>query len=148
MQKWSTIKIQVEEVFKFSRVLDIASVLLVIVGIMGIVYGLQDIFLLAPLEGAFNPNELDKRELTMQFGGLYMLSLGLSLCITAMLPYRKGEKWSWYMILITFGLALLGQLALVYIGANLLPAYYLPASIILVVLWIVGLILPIKEFFR
>ena len=115
---------------EFSRVLNIASALLVIVGIMGVVYGLQDIFI-GPLESALYPQG-DKLTLTYQFAGLYLLSLSLSLCIISFIPYRKGEKWAWYMILVIFGFALLGQLALVYTGTNLLPEYYLPASIILV----------------
>lgn len=129
-----------------SRIHNVASGILIIVGIVGIFYGLQDI-LIGPIDGSIVSNG-DKLKLTYQFAGLYMLCLSLSLCITSLFPYREGKKWAWYMILIVFGSALLGQLVFVYIGGNLLPAYYLPASIILVILLSVGLLLPIKEFFR
>ena len=130
---------------EFSRVLNVASALLVIVGIMGVIFGLQDI-LIGPVESALY-TQGDKLTLTYQFAGLYLLSLSLSLCIISLLPYRKGEKWAWYTVLVTFGFALLGQLVLVYIGTDLLPSYYLPASIIILIIWLSGLLLPVKEFF-
>ena len=77
---------------EFSRVLNVASALLVIVGIMGVIFGLQDI-LMGPVESALYPQG-DKLTLTYQFAGLYLLSLSLSLCIISLLPYRKGEKWA------------------------------------------------------
>ena len=139
-----------------SRVLNVASALLFIVAIFGVVFGLQ-LLVLAPLEAevgvteseirAFNPNVLDKLTLTHRFEGLYMLSLSLALCFISLAPFRKGEKWAWYLTLGTFGLALVGQVILTYMGTNFLAAFYLPAAIILVILWIVGLILPVKEFF-
>lgn len=135
-----------KEVINISRIMNIGSIILIIVGIVGVFYGLQDI-LIGPINGSISSNG-DKLKLTYQFAGLYMLCLSLGLCITSLFPYRKGKKWAWYTTLIVFGLALLGQLTLVYIGGNLLPEYYLPASIILVILWLVGLLLPIKEFFR
>ena len=139
-----------------SRVLNVASALLFIVAIFGVVFGLQ-LLVLAPLEAevgvteseirAFNPNVLDKLTLTHRFEGLYMFSLSLALCFISLVPFRKAEKWAWYLTLGTFGLALVGQVILTYMGTNFLAAFYLPAAIILVILWIVGLILPVKEFF-
>ena len=141
---------------EFSIVLNVASALLFIVAIFGVVFGLQ-LLVLAPLEAevgateseirAFNPNVLDKLTLTHRFEGLYMLSLSLVLCFISLVPFRKAEKWAWYLTLGTFGLALVGQVILTYMGTNFLAAFYLPAAIILVILWIVGLILPVKEFF-
>ena len=141
---------------EFSRVLNVESALLFIVAIFGVVFGLQ-LLVLAPLEAevgvteseirAFNPNVLDKLTLTHRFEGLYMLSLSLVLCFISLVPFRKGEKWTWYLTLGTFGLALVGQVILTYMGTNFLAAFYLPAAILLVILWIVGLVLPVKEFF-
>ena len=142
---------------EFSRVLNVASVLLFVVAIFGVVFGLQ-LLVLAPLEGdvfgvtessvrAFNPDLMDKITLIHRSEGLYMLSLSLVLCFISLVPFRKGEKWAWYLTLGTFGLALVGQVILTYIGANVLADFYLPASILLVILWIVGLVLPVKEFF-
>ena len=45
------------------------------------------------------------------------------------------------------GIALIGQLVLVYIAGNLLPAYMLPFNIVLIVLWLIGIVLPVKEVF-
>ena len=142
---------------EFSIVLNVASALLFIVAIFGVVFGLQYL-VLAPLEGevfgvtesqvrAFNPSLLDKITLIHRFDGLYMLSLSLAFCFISLVPFRKGEKWAWYLTLGIFGLALVGQVILTYMGANVLAEFYLPASILLVILWIVGLVLPVKEFF-
>ena len=136
--------------------MNVESALLFIVAIFGVVFGLQ-LLVLAPLDAevgvteseirAFNPNVLDKLTLTHRFEGLYMFSLSLALCFISLVPFRKAEKWAWYLTLGTFGLALVGQVILTYMGTNFLAAFYLPAAIILVILWIVGLILPVKEFF-
>lgn len=140
-----------------SRVLNVASALIVIVGLIGVVYALQSLFLSPVDEGllgvtvseirAFNPNVMDFLTLIYRFSGLYMFGVTLSSITIAMLPYRKAQKWAWFYELIVGGLALIGQLAIVYIGAALLPSYFLPFNAVLVVLWIVGLILPAEEFF-
>ncbi len=140
-----------------SRVLNIASALIAIVDIIGVVYALQNLFLIPIDEGllgvtvsqirAFNPNVMDQITLLYQFMGLYMFGTTSSAAIIALLPYRKGEKWAWYTQLVIGGIALFGQLVLVYIAGNLLPAYMLPFNIILIILWLIGIILPIKEFF-
>jgi hypothetical protein len=141
-----------------SRILTVASALLFIVAIFGVVFGLQ-LLVLAPLEGeafgvtesqirAFNPDLMDKITLIHRSEGLYMLSLSLALCFVSLVPFRKGEKWAWYLTLGIFGLALVGQAILTYMGANVLAAFYLPAAILLVIFWLVGLLLPVKEFFR
>jgi hypothetical protein len=145
-------------VIEFSRVLNIASALLFIVAIFGVVFGLQ-LLVLAPLEGeafgltesqirAFNSDLMDKITLIHRSEGLYMLSLSLAMCFISLVPFRRGEKWAWYLTLGIFGLALVGQAILTYMGTNVLADFYLPASILLVILWIAGLVLPIKEFFK
>jgi hypothetical protein len=141
-------------VIEFSRVLNVASALIFIVAIIGVVYALQD--LLVPIDEellgvtvsqirAFNQNVMDQITLLYQFTGLYMLGTTSTSAIIALIPYRKGEKWAWYTQLVIGGIALFGQLILVYIAANLLPAYFMPLSIILIILWLVGIILPAKE---
>jgi len=140
-----------------STILNVASALLFVVAIFGVVFGLM-LLVLAPLEGeafgvtesqvrAFNSDLMDKITLVHRSEGLYMLSLSLVLCFVSLVPFRKGEKWAWYLTLGTFGLALVGQAILTYIAANVLAEFYLPAAILLVILWIVGLLLPVKEFF-
>jgi hypothetical protein len=140
------------------RILNIASALLFIIGIVGMIYGLQELFLVAYLDeeligvtaseiGAFSQNLLDSIKLKSHFEGLYMLSTALFFCVISLIPYRKGEKWAWYAMLVIGGLAIFGQLTLIYIGvARVVSAsYLLPLAIVIVILWIIGLALPAKE---
>ncbi len=125
--------------------------------VIGIVYALQNLFLVPIDEGllgvtvsqirAFNPNVFNQINLLFQFTGLYMFGTTSSAAIIALLPYRKGEKWAWYTQLVIGGIALIGQLVLVYIAGNLLPAYMLPFNVVLIILWLIGIFLPIKELF-
>jgi hypothetical protein len=62
-----------------------------------------------------------------------------------LIPFRKGEKWAWYTAFITGGIALIGQTILLYNTGSAMDAIYLPSSIILVLLWIVGIALSSKE---
>ncbi|MEJ2281503.1 MAG: hypothetical protein P8X97_06285 [Candidatus Bathyarchaeota archaeon] len=139
-----------------SKNLDIAAGLIAIVDIIGIIYALQDF--LVPIDEAllgvtvtqiraFNPNVLNQITLLFQFTGLYMFGTTSMAAIIALLPYRKGEKWAWYTQLVIGGIALIGQLVIVYIAGNLLPSYMLPFNIVLIILWLIGIILPVKEFF-
>ena len=141
-----------------NRILNVASALLFIVGILGMIYGLQELFLFAYLDeellgvtaseiSAFNQNLLDSIKLKSHFEGLYMLSTALIFCVLSLIPYRKGEKWAWYTALSIGGLAIFGQLVLIYIGVEkvISASYLLPLAILMVILWIVGLALPAKE---
>jgi len=141
-----------------SRILNVGSALLFIVGIAGMIYGLQELFLFAYLDeeligvtaseiGAFNQNLLDSIKLKSHFEGLYMLSTALIFCVISLIPYRKGEKWAWYTLSVIGGLAVFGQIILIYIGVAgaISPSYLLPLAIVIVTLWIVGLALPAKE---
>ena len=142
------------------RILNVASALLFIVGIAGMIYGLQELFLFAYLDeeligvtaseiSAFNQNLLDSIKLKSHFEGLYMLSTALVFSVVSLIPYRKGEKWAWYTALGIGGLTILGQLVLIYIGvAKVISAsYLLPLAMIMVILWLVGIVLPVKKIF-
>jgi hypothetical protein len=144
-------------VIEFSRILNVASVLVLIPAITGVLFGLMNL-LLVPIEEellgvtvsqirAFNPNLKDQMTLLYQFTGLYLTVTALSSVVIALIPFRKGEKWGWYSQLVLGGIALIGQFVLIYSNGTLLPAYYLPLSIILIIIWLVGIILPVKEFF-
>jgi hypothetical protein len=144
-------------VIEFSRVLNVGSALLFIVAIMGVLYGLM-FLLFVPIEEellgvtvseirAFNTNVMDTITMESQLTGLYLLVTSLSGCFIVLIPYRRGEKWAWYQQLLITGLGLFGQFILIYIGSALLPAYYLPVAIILIILWLVGIVLPVKEIF-
>lgn len=122
---------------------------------MAVLFGLMNLFLVPVEEGllgvtvseirAFNPNVMDQITHLYQFTGLYLLATGLSSVVIALIPYRWGEKWAWYTQLVVGGLALFGQFIIVYIGSALLPAFYLPLAIILIILWLVGMVLPVKK---
>jgi hypothetical protein len=143
-------------VIKLSKKLDIAAGLIAIVDVIGIIYALQDF--LVPIDEvllgvsvsqirAFNPNVLNQITILFQFTGLYMFGTTSMAAIIALLPYRKGEKWAWYTQLVIGGIALIGQLVIVYIAGNLLPSYMLPFNVVLIIFWLIGIFLPIKEFF-
>jgi hypothetical protein len=144
------------EVIKLSKKLDMAAGLIAIVDVIGIIYALQDF--LVPIDEvllgvsvsqirAFNPNVLNQITILFQFTGLYMFGTTSMAAIIALLPYRKGEKWAWYTQLVIGGIALIGQLVIVYIAGNLLPSYMLPFNVVLIIFWLIGIFLPIKEFF-
>jgi hypothetical protein len=144
------------EVIDMSRVLNIAAALIAIVDIIGIVYALQN--LTVPLdEGllgvtvsqirAFNSNVMEQITHLYQFTGLYMFGVTSTAAIIALIPFRKGEKWAWYTQLVIGGIALIGQLVIVYMAGVLLPAYMLPFNVLLIVLWLIGIVLPVKEVF-
>ena len=147
------------EVIRLGRILNVASALLFIVAIFGLVFGLLYMFA-NPLEGktlevteseirAFSSDFMDVFTLVHRAEGLYTFCLSLTLCFVSLVPFRKGQKWAWYFTLVVFGIALVGQAVFTYIyGRYVLAEYYLPAAIFLVILWLVGLLLPIKEFFK
>ncbi len=142
-----------------SRILNVASGLLFIVGIIGFLHGLQILLLAGSVnEGlfgvtisqirAFSPNLMNEITVLQQFEGLYLLGMALFFCVMSLMPYRKGEKWAWYSMLVIGGLALILQVILIYTGLAVMASYDLPAALVLVILWAIGTVLPAKEFFR
>ena len=110
------------EVIDLGRRLNVASVVLLIVGTVGELYGLQELFLLAPLDemllgmtaseiGVIGQNLLDHMKLESQLKGLYVLSTALIFCVIFLIPFRRG-KWAWYTALIVGGLMCPGKLFL------------------------------------
>ena len=116
-----------------SRMLTVASVLILVGTIMAIMLGLQELFTKTTLDG--------------QFSGFYLFGCGLFFTPIALIPFRRGEKWAWYTALIAGGIALVGQLVLVYMAGSALDSMYLPASIILVLLWAIAIAISAKEIF-
>ena len=114
-----------------SRILNIASILILIGTILAMILGLTELFTKTTMEG--------------QFSGFYLFGCGMFFTPIALIPFRKGEKWAWYTALVAGGIALIGQTILVYNAGSAMDAIYLPSSIILVLLWIVGIALPAKE---
>ncbi len=118
---------------RLSRVLAVASVLILVGTVMAILLGLMQLFTKTTVEG--------------QFSGFYLFGCGLFFTPIALVPFRKGEKWAWYTALGAGGIALVGQLALVYLAGSALESVYLPASAMLVAMWFVAIALSAKEIF-
>jgi ABC-type transport system involved in cytochrome c biogenesis permease component len=116
-----------------SRIMVVATTLIVIGTILAILLGLQELFTKTTLDG--------------QFSGFYLFGCGLFFTPIALIPFRKGEKWAWYTALLAGGIALIGQLLLVYLAGTSLDAMLLPSSIILVVMWGVAIGISAKPVF-
>jgi len=98
----------------------------------------------------FNPKLMKAIELVVQIRGLYLLVFALFWAVISLIPYRKGEKWAWFALLIIGIIWLSGYLIFVNIGVTqgiYLSSWITPATVWLI-LWIVGLALPFKECFK
>lgn len=126
-----------------SKTLTIASALLFIVGAWNILGGLWALFLSTgylemwmKMYGATN-SYTDFMIHMNKIYGLHTLGIGLFVCVISLIPFRKAEKWAWYTILVIGGILMLGML--------ILWTPHAPISMIFVILWIVGLVLPYKQ---
>jgi hypothetical protein len=143
-----------------SRSLMVAVVLLLIFGGWGMMEGVICLFLpeyylemwipmmneeLRPASvteiDALGQNLLEFMTFTTQMLGMVMLLATLLWCVITLIPYRKGEKWSWYALLVMGGFYVCGMLILSYVGMS----SHILFGIILALLWIVGIVLPAKE---
>ena len=141
--------------------INVGSVLLFSLGILGVLSGLWRI-LLPSLTNLFQPTLYIDEEFLgvtvsqirdfspklmvviqnlIQTVGLYLLIAALSICFISILPYRKGEKWAWYAVLVLGGTFMIGGSILFITTYSVLGIL----DITLVILWIVGLALPAKE---
>ena len=116
-----------------SRILLVSTALILVGTIMAIIVGLIDLSTKTTVDG--------------QLSGFYLFGCGLFFTPIALIPFRKGEKWAWYTALISGGIALVGQLILAYFAGSALPSFAFPASIMLVVLWLVGITLSASDIF-
>ena len=143
-----------------SRRLNVASALLVIIGILLLFEGLMALFLPETTLGDWIPgmneelrpptvseirglgqNLLDFMTYKIQWFGLVVLFFSLLWIVISLIPYRKGEKWAWYSMLVIGGFTVFGSFVLSYIGET----SQAPVFLVLVILWIVALALPAKE---
>ena len=93
--------------------------------------------------GALGQNLLEFMTFTTQMLGLVMLFATLLFCVVVLVPYRKGEKWAWYATLVIGGIYVAGALTLTYVGMT----SHAPVSVVMALLWIVGVALPAREIF-
>ena len=142
-----------------SRSLLVAIVLL---GIIGMWFGLESLMMIFTPESylemwipmmneglrpmtvseisALGQNLLEFMTFTTQMLGLVGLFATLLFFVVIMTPYRKGEKWAWYAILVIGGIYFFGGLILTYIGMT----SHALVSILMIILWLVGVALPAK----
>ena len=95
---------------------------------------------------ASSPRHAGMYIITKKLFGVLMLLISLLILIITRKSYSKGEKWSWYALLIT-GTMLWGSL----IGYRFVIGYVAPSIVtfvIGVILFVVGIALPAKEFLR
>jgi hypothetical protein len=138
-----------------SRSLNIGAALLFVTTVIGIVVALQYLFTV-PFDEAllgstlaqirsFNANVMDTMTLVARLSGLYLLTTALLGIFILALPFRKGEKWAWYAVLVVIGLGLFGQFALIYAAGALMASYIMPIAVLLIVFWAAGLAVSAKE---
>jgi hypothetical protein len=141
-----------------SRKLDVASALLFIFGVWLLLEGLMALLSTEyyldmwigmmneewrppPVSEIDDPKLLNFMTFTTHSYGFNALFGGLLFCVMSLIPYRKGEKWAWYAMLVIGGIMSFGMLLGTYVGMT----SHLPVTLILVILWIAGLALPAKE---
>ncbi len=140
------------------KAIYIGLVLLFITVIIGLVIALQYLFM-PPFDEsrlgssldqirAFNPKVLDTMTLNARLSGLYLLTTALLGAFMLALPFRKGEKWAWYAILVVIGIGVLAQLWFIYDAGSLMLSYTLPVAVALVLLWAVGLAVSATEILK
>jgi len=92
---------------------------------------------------ASSPNFAEIYMITKKLWGVTMLLVSLLVIFITRKSYCKGEKWSWYALLIA-GIMLWGSL----IGYRILIGYVAPSIVTFVIgtiLFVIGIVLPAKE---
>ena len=98
----------------------------------------QDYLLAAPVYAEFYI-------ITKKLIGFMMLAISISIVMINQFGYQRGEKWSWFTLLVTGGLlwgTLLGyRIFIGYIGGSSIT------FIVGLILWLLALLIPFKNFF-
>jgi len=92
---------------------------------------------------ASSPNFADIYMITKKLWGVTMLLVSILIIFITKKSYSKGEKWSWYALLIS-GVMLWGSL----IGYRFVIGYVAPSIVTFVIgtaLFVIGIALPAKE---
>jgi hypothetical protein len=137
--------------------LKVAVVILVIMLAYGGIYSLMSIFVPKAMMGsAFNARTgkaldsvQDADYLGMLVGthrqlGLYALTTTIAGFFVLFAGFRKAQKWAWWSFLVVGGIAWLwGMISAIII----VDKVNMPLQIIGMVLFLVGILIPIKAFF-
>jgi len=95
---------------------------------------------------ATSPQFAEMYIITKKLIGFMLLVTGLTVILITKNSYSKGEKWSWYALLIagcvTWGTFIGYKIVIGYIGASMIT------FVVGVLLTIIGLLIPIKDIFR
>jgi hypothetical protein len=94
---------------------------------------------------ASNPDFAEIYIITKKLWGITMLLVSLLIIFITRKSYSKGEKWSWYALLIA-GIMLWGSL----IGYRFWIGYVAPSIVTFVIgtiLFVIGITLPAKQIF-
>ncbi len=97
---------------------------------------------------AFSQNVTHLLTALYQFNGVRLLAIGLFVCVVSAMPYRRGEKWAWYLLLCAGGFSVVGDLVVLYLYSSIMNTLFIPANIFMVVIWLIGIILPAKQIFK
>ena len=76
--------------------------------------------------------------------GVSALSGSVLLVAIAAMPYRKGERWSWYVLWVPLAIWIAGTAIDLEAGASL---GLLVFDLVFAVVWLTGLLLPSRKFF-
>jgi hypothetical protein len=88
------------------------------------------------------PKEADAMTYLFHGVGLFALGLGIFTIGVSYKPYRKGERWAWYIIWYLPIIMLLATIANYMFGGESWPL-----NLVLVILSLTGLLLPFRNFF-
>ncbi len=129
-------------------------------GILGVIAGLAQVFAISGLLDAGiirNLTGMTWEEIVTRSPGIAsyisylqrtigvgILSGSVLLVAIAAIPYRKGERWSWYAIWIPAALWIVATAIDLEAGASF---GLLVFDVVFAVVWLTGLLLPYKKFF-
>ncbi len=89
-----------------------------------------------------NPTAAGYLERILALEGVGYASFGLLAGVIAAIPYRSGERWSWYaMWIFPIGLALTTAIFLINASE---PGYFYG---VVTLVTIIGMLLPLRKFF-
>ncbi len=92
------------------------------------------------------PNVLILSQLSILLIGCLFLSIGACYFFVWYFSFRKGEKWSWLLALVSGALVFIPLMGVIVIVAG--TSFPFPVGVAGLILWIVALALTAKEAFK